>query len=145
MKTVLFAISVIGLPFVKAEFIIVKSTHQVPLGVSKKLYECRAPSLSFASNTKALIFQPFVFETSFTTTFAHIEKSQQIPCQSDFLKCSKLKCNSKVKEKIKQNGKVKNKTKNMLLAFFFGGLIGLLAQAFYELYMKVFYLDMAKK
>lgn len=49
--------------------------------------------------------------------------------------------NSKVKEKVKENGKVKNKMKNMLLAFFFGGLIGLLAQAFYEFYMKALYLD----
>ena len=42
---------------------------------------------------------------------------------------------SKVRQKVKDNQRCKCKGKNMLSAFFFGGIIGLIAQGFFEIYM----------
>ncbi len=44
---------------------------------------------------------------------------------------------SKVQEKLKENAKNKSKLKNILLAFFFGGLLGIMAQGIYLLFNNV--------
>lgn len=45
--------------------------------------------------------------------------------------------NFKVTNKIKENQKCKHKVKNMISAFFFGGIIGMVAQGFYQLYLLI--------
>ena len=49
--------------------------------------------------------------------------------------------NSKVKQRLKENEKVKNKYKNVLMAFLFGGLIGMFSEAVYQLFSIGFKID----
>ena len=49
--------------------------------------------------------------------------------------------NSKVDNVIKNNSKIKNKGKRMVLAFVFGGLIGMISYLFYILYKDVFKIE----
>ena len=49
--------------------------------------------------------------------------------------------NSKVKQRLKENEKVKNKYKNVLMAFLFGGLIGMFSEAVYQLFNIGFKID----
>ena len=49
--------------------------------------------------------------------------------------------NSKVKQRLNENEKVKNKYKNVLMAFLFGGLIGMFSEAVYQLFSVGFKID----